>query len=1365
VTTATILAKLPAVGVWPRAELPPIEPVERGAELPLSFAQRRHWLTGRMEGAGAAPHVPVRLRLKGGLDRDALVRALERIVARHEALRTTFPSTGGIPEQRIAAAEDVRFPLAEHDLAGEGGAARALRRLAAEEARAPFDLARGPLVRGRLARVAADDHVLLVTLHPMVADAWSAEVLTRELGALYGAFRRGDPDPLPPLAAQYADYAAWQRRWAAGDGGRRQAGYWAEALSGAPELLELPTDRPRPARRDVSGGVVAVGLGRELTAGLKALSRRHGAALSTTLLAGWAVVLARLSGEEEVVVGTLSPNRGGRGTEEMIGSFANPLALRVDLAGSPTVAEVVGRVAARALEAQRNQEIPFEEVVEAVQPARSLSHTPLFQVMFAWENALRSGPRLPGLSTAPLRAADEASDAAAPFDLSLTLSERGGRIMGGVTYAASLFERATVERHVAYLRRALEEFVADDGQGVDTLPLLPEAERQLVVEAWNATDAAYPRELCIHELFEAQVERTPDAVAVVHEDRSLTYAELDARANRLAHHLREMGVGPDARVGICAERGVEMVVALFAVLKAGGAYVPLDPAYPEERLRLILEDSAPAAVLSHGGGAAWLAASGVPALALAEDAAWAERPADNPPRAGLEPHHLAYLIYTSGSTGRPKGVMIEHRNAVNFVCWGRDSFAREQLDHTLFATSLNFDLAVFECFVPLAVGACVHVVRDALHLARSRPDVTLVNTVPSAMKALVEMGGVPASVRTVNLAGEPLKESLAERIFRDTHVDRLCNLYGPSETTTYSTWVEMRRGDGFAPHIGRPVANTRVYLLDRAGQPVPVGVTGELYIGGDGVARGYLNRPELTAERFLRDPFSARDGARMYRTGDLGRWRADGNIEFLGRNDFQVKIRGFRIELGEIEARLLEHQDVREAVVLAREDVPGDRRLVAYCVGDALDADALRAHLSARLPEYMVPAALVRLDALPLTPNGKLDRKALPAPGGGAYAARGHEAPVGRVETALAEIWAEALGAERVGRGDHFFEMGGHSLLAARVVSRVEEALGAKVERKDLFGRPVLADFARGVRDALSGGAASEGTGASGAEPGPDVPVAVRATGSERPLFLLHDGTGSVDYAQVLAWRIDPEIPVYALPPLLDAECPLRTLEAMGARFARMIRSVQPSGPYRLAGHSGGGSFAYETAAQLLARGHQVEFLGLIDSVYVNASHKPVPTRTLAGAFRRLCVREGREGWSEATLEELLARPELTDLRALADAGHEAGLFAERFPVARISQLQQQMLIYPLAIRDYTPPRIPVPVCYFAAAEGKRDPAPSDEWRAFLTEELIRVIPVPGNHMTMVGPEHVPVLGRALSSEIARAARIGAGRPTVREQV
>ena len=1053
---------------WSR--LSPIEPVDRGGRLPLSFAQQRLWFLERLGGMGNAYHIPWRLRLRGQLDVGGLRRALERIVARHEVLRTTFALADGEPVQRIAPVEESRFLLAERDLSGEPE--EEVRRLVAEEAGRPFDLERGPLVRGLLVRLGEDDHVLQLTMHHIVSDGWSMGVLTGELSALYAAFHRGEPDPLPPLAVQYADYAAWQRRGAEGEVLREQAEYWKRRLAGAPELLELPADQPRPAVQDHAGASLEVALDEELTKGLKALGQRQGTTLFMTLLAGWAVVLSRLSGQDEVVVGTPTANRDRGEVEGLIGFFVNTLALRLDLSGAPTVAELLGQVKERALEAQRHQDIPFEQVVELARPVRSLAYSPLFQVMFAWQNAPEGDLRLPGVQVAPMGPGTE--EASAKFDLSLSLGESGGRIVGELQYATSLYGRATVERYLGYLRRVLEAMAAEPRRRVGELEMLPEAERALVVEEWNATEASYPRSACVHDLFEAWAKRSPDAAAVAFEGAALSYGELSRRANRLAHHLRALGVGPDVLVGICVERSMEMVVALFAVLKAGGAFVPLDPEYPEERLRYMVEDSAPAVMLTQGPLLDRFGGLAIPALDLVGDAAaWAHRPEGDPdPATG--PEHLAYVIYTSGSTGRPKGVANVHRNLVNRLAWMQDAWRLDPSDTVLQKTTLSFDAFAREIFWPLASGARVLVMapeghRDPAALVEviRRERVGVVSMVPSLLQVFLDHPGAAGctGLRRVLCGGEALPRSLAGRFQERLPGLPLHNLYGPSEaaTATAARIGKWEGEEGRVP-IGGPIANTRIYLLDAGGEPVPVGVAGELYIGGAGVARGYLGRPEMTAERFVPDPFGKVAGGRLYRTGDLGRWLAGGVIEYLGRNDAQVKVRGYRIELGEVEARLAEHPAVREAAVVAREEVAGDTRLVAYWVGaETLEAEALRAHLSARLPEYMVPAAYVRLEALPLTPNGKVDRAALPAPEGDAYARRGYEAPLGEVEATLAGIWAEVLRVERVGRWDHFFELGGHSLLAVRVGSRVRERLGVEVSLGEVFRLPTLAEYARGV--------------------------------------------------------------------------------------------------------------------------------------------------------------------------------------------------------------------------------------------------------------------------------------------------------------
>jgi amino acid adenylation domain-containing protein len=1041
--------------------LPRVVPTGRDRPLALSFAQQRLWFLAQFEGASSAYHIPCALRLEGRLNREALVRALDRIVARHEALRTSFALSDGQPVQRIAS-EDVGLFLGDHDLRGLENAEAEMKRLAAEEATAPFDLENGPLIRGQLLRLGEEEHVLLVTMHHIVSDGWSVWVLIRELKALYGAFSLGAPDPLPPLSVQYADYAAWQRSWLESGVAQQQAQYWKAALSGAPALLELPADRPRPAQQDYAGAMAKVALDSDLTRALKGLSQRHGVTLYMTLLAAWAALLARLSGQDEVVIGSPAANRGSAEIEGLVGFFVNTLAMRIDASGSPSAAELLARVKTQSLAAQSCQDIPLEQVVEIVQPPRSLAHSPLFQVMFAWQNAPQGALELSGLTLSPV----ESGHATARVDLSLSLEEAGDEIVGWLEYATALFDRATVERYLGYWRRLLEGMAADDGRAIDSLPVLDEGERQRVLVEWNATRVDYPLHVCAHELFEAQAARTPDAVAVTQGEARLSYGELNIQANRLAHHLRGLGVGPDCRVAVCMQRGPNLLAALLAILKAGGAYVPLDPAYPARRLSFMLDDCAPAALLTDASAKVDLPDAGgsFPVIDLTADAVqWEDQPGVNPHRAnvGLTPGCLAYVVYTSGSTGAPKGVMVKHSGLSNLIHWHCSAFELKSGDRCSCVAGIGFDAAGWEIWPPLCAGASLALPPAA---AARDPEMLMswwdgqaidVGFLPTPMAEFAMARGMAnSSLRALLVGGDRLRQ-VPVRLPPFS----LVNNYGPTETTVVATSGRMDASDA-VPHIGRPIANTRIYILDAHGQPTPSGVAGELYISGAGVARGYLNRPELTAERFLPDPFAEEPGARMYRTGDLGRWRPDGAIEFLGRNDSQVKIRGFRIEQSEIELRLMEHPLVREAVVAVREDGAGDKRLVAYYLADSpVETDALRFHVASALPDYMIPAAYVRLDSLPLTPNGKLDRKALPAPEGDAFAARGYQAPFGETEETLARIWGELLGLDRVGRHDNFFELGGHSLLAVTLIERLRQ-LGMRTDVRALFSTPTLAGLA-----------------------------------------------------------------------------------------------------------------------------------------------------------------------------------------------------------------------------------------------------------------------------------------------------------------
>ncbi|RTE87919.1 amino acid adenylation domain-containing protein, partial [Bradyrhizobium sp. LVM 105] len=918
----------------------------------------------------------------------------------------------------------------------------------------------------------------LLTQHHIVSDGWSMGVLLRELSQLYRAFEAGQDDPLPPLAIQYPDYAAWQRQWLSGERLQKQAQYWRSALAGTTRLV-LPTDRARPGQQSFAAATVPIVIDADLTRELRRLSLQHGTTLFTIVLAAWAAVLSRLSGQDDLVIGVPSANRGHREIEELIGFFVNTLALRLDLSGEPSVSEFLERTRRTVLAAQEHQDLPFEQVVEIVQPPRALDHTPLFQVMLAWENNALGALELPGLS---VEAAGDEIDQA-KFDLELSLGEHGAEIAGTLAYATALFDQATIERQRGYLLALLRAMAADAQQEVRRIELLSTAERTYLLEELNRTAARYPAERCIHELFEAQVQKAPHAVAVVCDDERLSYAELNARANRLAHHLIALGVRPDQPVAICLERSSMMVVGLLAIMKAGGAYVPLDPAYPSARLRQVLNDAVPRLLLTDVAGRAALGAVVSADVSVVElDAAapaWASLPDANPdPRAlSLTSRNLAYVIYTSGSTGTPKGAQNEHRAIVNRLIWMQNAYGLKATDLVLQKTPFSFDVSAWEFFWTLLEGATLvlappgaHRDPDALVDLIISQRITTVHFVPSMLVSFLDAKSVErcTSLRRVLCSGEALPAASVHRVRHVLPWTALHNLYGPTEAAIdVTSWSCPAEFDNAIVPIGRPIANTRVYLLDGHGGLVPFGAVGELYIGGAGVARGYLNRPELTAERFIASPFV--EGDRLYRTGDLARYLPDGNLEFLGRNDDQVKIRGYRIEPGEIVAKLCEHAWVREAVVVARQNGPSDKHLIAYVVyapeagsdeGDAGTlAGALRAHLSARLPDYMVPSAFVRLAALPLTLNGKLDRKALPAPRDEAYVRRTYALPQGEMEAVLAQIWAELLGLERVGRDDNFFELGGHSLLAVQMIERLRRR-SLRIEVRTLFVKPVLADLA-----------------------------------------------------------------------------------------------------------------------------------------------------------------------------------------------------------------------------------------------------------------------------------------------------------------
>jgi amino acid adenylation domain-containing protein len=1062
--------------------------VERTRQFPLSFAQQRLWFLDRLEPGNVAYIIWTALPRSRPLDVGVLAASLREITRRHQSLRTTFAAVDGQPVQVIAAGASPALPVVDLRPLSVSARARELTGLVARAvAGRPFDLSRGPLLRVVLVSLEENLHVLCLALHHIVADGWSLGILGQELAALEAAFAAGHPSPLPELPIQYTDFARWQRQWLRGEVLEAQLGYWRQRLGGG-AVLELPTDRPRPAVQSFRGAGVAVSLPAALVARLAALGRRQGATMFMVLLVAFQALLGRTAGQEDVSVGVPTAGRNRRELESVVGLFVNTLVLRGDLAGDPSFVELLARVRGAVLGAFAHQDMPFEKLVEALQPARDTSRTPLFQVAFVLQNT----PNQPVEQASTTLGSLGKLRNTAKFELTLDLIEGPQGLFGALEYNRDLFDGTTILRLHERFERLLHGLAAAPETPLGALSLLPAAQRHQVLTEWQPAGSPPAVAGTLHGLFAAQAGRTPEAVAAVHGEERWTYGELDRRAGRLARRLRRLGVGPEAAVGVCCERSLDLLAALLAVLKAGGAYVPIDPTYPLERKAFMLEDSRAAVLLAQRRLLPDLPATGARLVALdGEDGALddegAERDGEGGPEVAVDPGNPAYAIYTSGSTGRPKGVLVTHGNVLRLFAATDGWFGFGPDDVWTLFHSYAFDFSVWEIWGALLHGGRLVVVPHAtsrspeeFRALLAREQVTVLNQTPSAFQHLqhaderADPARDPLALRFVLFGGEALEpRSLAPWFAR--HGDRrprLVNLYGITETTVHVTYRPLVAADAAArgSAIGRAIPDLRLWVLDREQLPVPAGVPGELYVGGAGLARGYLGRPELTAARFVPAPFAAHPGERAYRTGDLARWRANGDLEYLGRVDHQVKIRGHRIELGEIEAALAAHPEVAAAAAAARDDgTGGERRLVAYVVprdGVAPEPAALREHLRARLPEYMLPAAWAVLAALPLTGNGKIDRKALPPPDRTASPAASYEAPASGLERLVADLWQDLLGLERVGVHDNFFDLGGHSLLMAQVQSRLHERTGREVSMVDLLSHASVGALARFLADA-----------------------------------------------------------------------------------------------------------------------------------------------------------------------------------------------------------------------------------------------------------------------------------------------------------
>jgi amino acid adenylation domain-containing protein len=1362
-------------------------PIATGEPSELSIFQEQIWLDEQITPGRSVYNVPIAIHLQGTLDVDILELSLNEIARRHEILRATFPTVSHRPVQ-VVRDDAATLSIVEVTDGSPSDRLERVKSACEEEARRPFDLPRGPIIRLILYRLSPIEHVLLVVVHHLAFDGWSIGLFVQELASLYSAYWGGQPSPLPDLPIRYADFARDQRLRLSGAVLDGLVAFWRGYLEGAPPHLALPFDHPPSSGRTYRGARHPLELDEELTAALKSFSQAEGVTVFMTLLATLATLVYRYTGQADVVIGTPIAQRRSPKTRALFGDFANTVVMRTDVSGGPSFRELIARSRRSAMDAYAHQELPYNMLVSALNPERDPSGSSLVQVMLSLQNTPLPAVEMAGLSTEIIQTCTGRAlcTERAWYDLTVELLEQPGRLIGWLEYDRDLFDAATIARMAGHFERLLEAAVAEPDRSVAELPLLTEDERRQVVETWNDTRVDYPLDTCLHELCEAQVERTPDAIALVFEHEALSYCELNARANRLAHSLQSLGVGPDTLVGLCLERSVEMVVGLLAVLKAGGAYVPLDPEYPSERLEFMMADCDAPVLLTQRRYASRLAASRRALICLDEvGRELTEAPAANPMRT-VGPENLAYVIYTSGSTGRPKGAMNTHRGIVNRLLWMQDAYRLGAGDRVLQKTPFSFDVSVWEFFWPILTGATLVVARpgghrDPVYLGHviAQRGITNLHFVPPMLQEFVERVDAQTchGLRRVICSGEALPFDLQERFFERFPGVELHNLYGPTEAAVDVSFWACRRGEGAnGVPIGRPIANTQLYVLDSRMAPVPIGVPGELYIGGVGVGTGYWRRTELTNERFVLNPVGERR-SRVYRTGDLARWRADGNIEYLGRLDHQVKIRGHRIELGEIESALLRHPAVAESVVVARQHKPGQARLVAY-VTPAADltrpaAAELRSHLAGILPEYMVPSAFVVLETLPLTPNGKVDRSALPVP----ELDRGDSGeqftpPRTQTEWELARIWCKVLAHNEVGIHDNFFHLGGDSLLANQVISRMNERFAVQLPLRGIFESPTIAGLARAI----------EGEGHSEMRES----IRLLKPGGPGPaLFLVHDGFGDTLLYNKLAQRMPDKVKVYGIDPRATGFCPMlhtRIID-MAAYYVQQVRQVQPEGPYCLGSLCAGGMIAFEMALQLEAQGFPVGFVALLD-----APGPALQTKEWL-RYERSLARFGaalRSGEGQSRFERLRDRAAKAGRKATNFLKYETTVRAQRLVAAVRFQLLRAVLdrgrsvprflqgmsaatVLSFARKSYAPNRLLESKAVLfrpTVGTGNDEPVmnlsldPLLDWGGRVKGNLV-VIDTPGGHSTMIQEPYVDEMANHLKALMDEA---GGGRLPLERQ-
>jgi amino acid adenylation domain-containing protein len=1314
---------------------------------PTSFAQQSLWLLDQLKPNRWDYNVPFAFAIHGDLDCETLARSFSFLVERHEVLRTALPAVDGKPMQFVMSAQDIPLPVTDlRELESAERFPRA-RELIQDEAWKPFDLAKGPLLRTKLLRIDEKEHALLVKLHHSIGDDWSREIIMRELLVAYQALAEGREPELEELPIQYGDYAYWQRELRNTNRFGEQLEYWRIQLSNLP-VLQLPTG-PRPRMQSTFGANEPIELPSQLTNVLKDLSRSERATFFMTMLSAFQVFLARYTGQEDIAVGSPITVRGHGETELLIGLFVNTLVLRVKLDGNPTFREVVRRVRDMTLEGYRNQDLPFESLVVALAPKREVIRNPLVQVMF---NLMEAPPK--SLSAGKLMLDRiEIEDWSVIVDFTMNLFDGQDGVRGYLNYNANLFQSETVRRMARHFETLLEGIAANPDAPISELPLLTPKEREQILVEWNKTHRDYPTDIFLHQFFERQVERSPNAVAVVCEDQALTYSELNRRANRLAHHLRKLGVGPDRVVGILAERSLEMLIGLLATLKAGGAYLPLEPTYPQERLSFLLQDANPIAVLTQREAATRLP-GGLRNVLFLEESFRSQSEVN--PVSGVGPENLAYIIYTSGSTGKPKGALNSHGGLANWLCWMQELFPLSARDSMLQKALFTFDVSVREFFLPLSTGGRVVIARPGLHgdsrylvemIRKHR--ITAIHFVPPMLSAFLEDPEARSctSLRFVMCSGDALTFDLQAKFFETFPHLELHNMWGATEHAPESTHYHCRRepGEGIVP-VGRPGPNTQLYILDRAIQPVPIGVVGEAYLGGIQTGLGYLAKPELTAEKFLSNPFTQ---GKLYKTGDLGRFRTDGVMEFAGRADRRVKLRGFRIEPGEIETVLKKHPAVRDCVALLRENGNESEQLVAYLVAEKISPNDLRQHAQRSLPDYMVPAAFVFLEKIPVTSNGKLDRAALPVP------EQQHERfvePQTALQRQLAEIWQKVLGVERIGLDDDFFELGGHSLLASRFLSEAEKTFGKRLPLASLFQMPTIRKLAVALE------AADE-------KPTWSPLVAIQPHGARPSFFAVHTISGQVMRYVELAQRLGEDQPFYGIQAegVNGGAMRQTTIRTIARSYVQEIRRVQRCGPYYLGGHCIGGVIAFEMAQQLHAAGEEVACLVLID-VY-NPAHAP-RSRRMRKRIRQALERAAGLSPGEQPLyfARAVVRKAKRRVAQLLKGGHSVirryyrliRQDAERVAVPPEHLRSQVWTTLERAQSKYKPRSYSGRIVLFCPVDP--DPESADRGWSQIAKGGLEIHEIPGEHQTVFASVHVPVLAEKLSACLRAAAQVAATR-------